>query len=216
MVGMMTRESHVVRRHSVRIGRGLRDSLSPSGSMSSAETQPIWADFVPSHPALAEFEQAIEPLTYNFTGRLVSETLYNYVDSCQGPIVPPPNAAKNISVAPLPDFIDAQIPNSVSGETSGYIDQVGLNDAQTADLIRASGGALPCSLIVRQQLMTIDTLTGSQQYQVNDLGITIGTNWISVERGPVGHETVKERPLASLAASMAPLDLLIFNAALSK
>lgn len=193
----------------------------PDVVVPTAEAQPIFDHFLSNQPALGLFDQALQPMTYNFTGRLVSETLDGYQDGCTGgasnPIVPPPAAAKNVPVTVLSDTVDAQIPGSANNVTSGYSDQVGFQDVQTVDIIRASGDPLPCSITVQQQLMTMNTTTGSYQYQLNTLGVTVNTNSLIVARGPPGSETVKERYLPSISAVIvAPIDLIILDAALQK
>lgn len=148
------------------------------GVQAKAETAPLFQQWETNNPAIADFWQDIVPTDYNFVGRAVTETFpgNNLANGCD----------KNSGSPPVVGLPTVTIyPNQLesNGITTGYGDRIGFSsDDTTIDKIREVGDA-PCT-ISREQDISIDTATGSEQYQVNTLIYQIGITTLQVWRGP--------------------------------
>lgn len=147
------------------------------GVQAEAETTPTFLYYEVNSPAVGVFAQNIEPTTYDFQGRKITETFPPaFQTTCKRTALPAP---VGVTIYPL---VNSPSTNGLNGDgiTTGYGDQVGL-DTQLLDLIRQNGDA-PCQ-IWTQQTMSIDTAGGSSVYQTNTIAMNIGFSTYSVERG---------------------------------
>lgn len=158
---------------------------SGEGVLPASETE-FFDSWYVNYPALALFDIDINPTSYNFSGRQVTETFPNGgTDGCwySGSARPewtPSGVTAYVTINP-----------NGNGIISGYADKVGVNDITWVDYYRRHGRA-PCALTT-QQMISIDTYSGSEQFQENDMEIAVGTNTLTVQRGAL----VESRPLES-------------------
>lgn len=143
---------------------------------------PLWQDS--EVPTTYFFTQNLVPTSYDFVGRAVTETfpdgLTNGCDKNPGsPVIQP--SGPHTTYPELNSVSDGGTP--INGVTSSYADQIGLNVA-TVDLIRGVGDA-PC-VVSTVQYLWIDISTGSgyDNYQQNNIYITVGTITMTDQRGP--------------------------------
>lgn len=166
-------------------GSGTVTLTDGNGVLSTGETTPIFFYYLPSLPADAYFWQEIAPTSYDFQGRAVAESFPNGItaDSCNKPGSPIITPHPETTIYPLvtsDDTTGGQLAGD--GIMTGYGDDDGL-DVSVVDAIRGVAGDTPCA-IATQQNMTIDTATGSDQYQVNNIVFEIGFSTYAVQRGP--------------------------------
>lgn len=148
-----------------------------TGVPATGETTPVFQYYEVNNPAIGDFWQNIDPTTYDFQGREVTEAFPStFQTTCKTTALPAP---VGVTIYPLVNSPNTNGPNG-DGITTGYGDRVGL-DVQLLDLIRRNGDA-PCE-IWRQQTVSIDTGTGSAVYQTNTLAMVIGFSTYYVERG---------------------------------
>lgn len=176
-----------------------------TGVLPTGETTPIPYGKEVNYPAVLVFWQNIAPITYNFQGRLINELFPNgATTNCKGVSPPPLDIAGN--TYPLTNG-PANNGTPVNGITTGYGDGIGFRDTEEVDTIRELGDA-PCTFSATQ-LVTIDTATGTYQYQTNGIAYTINATTITATRGGVP-QTVQ---LLSVSAQALPavLDALLFQ-----
>lgn len=166
-----------------------------AGVLPTGETAPVGYGSEVNHPAVLIFWQNLAPTTYDFQGRTVNESFPNgFASNCAG-ASPVPYIAGD--VYPLVNG-SANNGTPVDGITTGYADYIGLPDTDDLDTIRRIGDA-PCT-ISATQVMTIDTSSGTNQYQTNGVSYTIGQTTITAVRNGVA----QTKPVASLEANILP------------
>jgi len=143
---------------------------------------------------LAIFGIDINPTTYNFSGRQITESFPSGgADGCWFPGSKIPEWSPTGATA----YVTLD-PNNNNGIISGYGDHVGFTSTTTLDYYRQRGQA-PCSMTTQQDI-SIDTYTASEQYQENSMVLTIGTNTVTIQRGSL----VEPRSLPSVYAAALP------------
>jgi hypothetical protein len=165
------------------------DTGTSEGVLPTGETQSVFLYIVKQVPTTAMYTVNLAPTSYNFQGRAVTESFPEGINNgCLenpgSPLIPAPGEN---TTYPLVNGPNGNSGTPVNGVTTGYLDQVGLVQAEV-NQIRLVGDA-PCTIVVQQDL-TIDTSTssgaGSYQYQQNYNYITVGVTSMTTERNGIG------------------------------
>ena len=145
-----------------------------------SETTPVPVEVDSADPTVEDFYQYLQPTNYNFEGRTITESFPSPgTDTCWFPGGPFPQPLVNRPTKSIYPYVDS----SVSSVATGYWDEVGPS-VEVVDAYRLADHSIPCSLTY-QQVMSIDTLSGSQVYAVNTLQMIIGPTTVTDIRNHV-------------------------------